>query len=186
MKLFEILADFPMIAAVRNEQDLQECFKTQCRIIFILYGSICNITEIVKQVKTHGKIPIVHMDFVSGMTIRDVSVEFILRNAGADGIVSTKPNLVKEAQKQGFIAIQRTFLVDSIALNSLEKQVELSMPSAIEIMPGIMPDIIRQVKHAVNIPVISGGLLSEKKHVITALSAGADAVSTTNHALWYA
>nr|WP_300849213.1 glycerol-3-phosphate responsive antiterminator [uncultured Schaedlerella sp.] len=116
----------------------------------------------------------------------DVSVEFILRNAGADGIVSTKPNLVKEAQKQGFIAIQRTFLVDSIALNSLEKQVELSMPSAIEIMPGIMPDIIRQVKHAVNIPVISGGLLSEKKHVITALSAGADAVSTTNHALWYA
>ncbi len=77
----------------------------------------------------------------------DVSVEFILRNAGADGIVSTKPNLVKEAQKQGFIAIQRTFLVDSIALNSLEKQVELSMPSAIEIMPGIMPDMIRQVTH---------------------------------------
>ena len=93
---------------------------------------------------------------------------------------------MKEAQKQGFIAIQRTFLVDSIALNSLEKQVELSMPSAIEIMPGIMPDIIRQVKSAVKIPVISGGLLSEKKHVITALSAGADAVSTTNHALWYA
>ena len=183
MKLSEILADFPMIAAVRNEEDLRECFKTQCRI---LYGSICNITEIVKQVKARGKIAIVHMDFVTGMAIRDVSVEFILRNAGADGIVSTKPNLVKEAQKQGFIAIQRTFLVDSIALNSLEKQVELSMPSAIEIMPGIMPDIIRQVKSAVKIPVISGGLLSEKKHVITALSAGADAVSTTNHALWYA
>lgn len=186
MKLSEILADFPMIAAVRNEEDLRECFKTQCRIIFILYGSICNITEIVRQVKACGKIAIVHMDFVTGMAIRDVSVEFILRNAGADGIVSTKPNLVKEAQKQGFIAIQRTFLVDSIALNSLKKQVELSMPSAIEIMPGIMPDIIRQVKSAVKIPVISGGLLSEKKHVITALSAGADAVSTTNHALWYA
>ena len=186
MKLSEILEDFPMIAAVRSDEDLQECFKTQCKIIFILYGSICNITEIVKQAKARGKIAIVHMDFVSGMTIKDISVEFILRNAAADGIESTKPTLVKEAHKQGFIAIQRTFLVDSIALNSLEKQVELSMPSAIEIMPGIMPDIIKQVKRAVKIPVISGGLLSEKKHVITALSAGADAVSTTNHALWYA
>ena len=96
MKLSEILADFPMIAAVRNEEDLRECFKTQCRIIFILYGSICNITEIVRQVKACGKIAIVHMDFVTGMAIRDVSVEFILRNAGADGIVSTKPNLVKD------------------------------------------------------------------------------------------
>ncbi len=36
MKLSEILADFPMIAAVRNEEDLRECFKTQCRIIFIV------------------------------------------------------------------------------------------------------------------------------------------------------
>ncbi len=36
MKLSEILADFPMIAAVRNEEDLRECFKTQCRIIFVI------------------------------------------------------------------------------------------------------------------------------------------------------
>lgn len=186
MNFAEILEDFPMIAAVRSEEDLRECFKTQCRVIFILYGSICNITEIVKKVKAHGKLAVVHMDFVSGMTIKDISVEFILGNAGADGIVSTKPNLVKEAQKQGAIAIQRTFLVDSIALNSLEKQIELSMPSAVEIMPGIMPDIIKRVKGRIDIPVISGGLLSEKKHVITALSAGADAVSTTNHTLWYA
>lgn len=174
------------IAAVRSDEDLRECFKTQCKVIFILYGSICNISEIVKKVKAHGKLAVVHMDFVSGMTIKDISVEFILENAAADGIVSTKPNLVKEAQKQGAIAIQRTFLVDSIALNSLEKQVELSAPSAVEIMPGIMPDIITRVKRLIDIPVISGGLLSEKKHVITALSAGADAVSTTNHALWYA
>ncbi len=186
MNLAEILEDFPMIAAVRSDEDLQECFKTHCKIIFILYGTICNISEIVKKVKAHGKIAIVHMDFVSGMTIKDISVEFILKNADADGIVSTKPNLVKEAHKQGFIAIQRTFLVDSIALSSLEKQIELSSPSAVEIMPGIMPDIIKKVKGLIDIPVISGGLLSEKKHVITALSAGADAVSTTNHALWYA
>ena len=90
MNLAEILEDFPMIAAVRSDEDLQECFKTHCKIIFILYGTICNITEIVKKVKAHGKIAIVHMDFVSGMTIKDISVEFILKNADEIGRASCR------------------------------------------------------------------------------------------------
>lgn len=184
MDFLEILENSPVIAAVRCDEDLEKCFKTSCRVIFILYGTICTIPGIIERVKAHGKIAIVHMDFITGLSIKDIAVEFLSQN-NTDGIISTKPNLVKEARNEGLIAIQRTFIVDSIAIDSLGKQISLSMPSAIEIMPGIMPDIIRKITSEINIPVIAGGLLSEKRHVISALSAGADAVSTTNHSLWY-
>lgn len=52
----------------------------------------------------------------------------------------------------------------------------------VEIMPGIMPEIIERLKIEIKIPIIAGGLISDKKDIIAALSAGADAVSTTKTA----
>lgn len=54
----------------------------------------------------------------------------------------------------------------------------------VEIMPGIMPEIIERLKIEIKIPIIAGGLISDKKDIIAALSAGADAVSTTKTGLW--
>ena len=51
-------------------------------------------------------------------------------------------------------------------------------------MPGIMPKILKDIRAFVNVPVIAGGLLTDKKDVMGALSAGADAISTTNENLW--
>jgi len=36
-----------------------------------------------------------------------------------------------------------------------------------------------------DIPRIAGGLLSDKKDVMAAFEAGADAISATNEAVWY-
>ena len=47
-----------------------------------------------------------------------------------------------------------------------------------------MPKILKDIRAYVNVPVIAGGLLTDKKDVMSALSAGADAISTTNRALW--
>ena len=54
----------------------------------------------------------------------------------------------------------------------------------IELMPGIIPDVIRRFTQAVDIPVIAGGLITERKQIIDALSAGAIGVSTGSAALW--
>ena len=54
----------------------------------------------------------------------------------------------------------------------------------IEVLPGLMPKIIRQVAQITGKPVIAGGLISDKKDVTRALSAGAVAVSSTNPAVW--
>lgn len=182
--LLEIIADSPVIAAVKDEEGLDKSLRTDCRIIFILYGNICSLTMIVEKIKSRDKLAIVHADLVQGLSAKTEAIDYIKNNTKADGILSTKGNLVKHAADIGLIGILRNFIIDSMAMENVKKQVELAHPDMIEIMPGIMPEIIEKLKNEIKLPLIAGGLISDKKDVIAALSAGADAVSTTKEKLW--
>lgn len=51
-KLFkEALEDSPIIAAVKDDKGLSRCLTSDSRIIFILYGDIVTISDIVETVK---------------------------------------------------------------------------------------------------------------------------------------
>ena len=76
----EILIDSPVIAAIKDEQGLIECLKTECQVIFILFGNVCNIGDIVKRVKDGGKTAIVHMDLITGLSSKEISVDFIKKD----------------------------------------------------------------------------------------------------------
>ncbi len=182
--LLEIIADSPVIAAVKDEEGLDKSLRTDCRIIFILYGNICSLTTIVEKIKKRDKLAIVHADLVQGLSAKTEAIDYIKNNTKADGILSTKGNLVKHAVDIGLIGILRNFIIDSMAMENVNKQVELAHPDMIEIMPGIMPEIIEKLKNEIKLPLIAGGLISDTKDVIAALSAGADAVSTTKEELW--
>ena len=182
--LLEIIADSPVIAAVKDEEGLDKSLRTDCRIIFILYGNICSLTTIVEKIKSRDKLAIVHVDLVQGLSAKTEAVDYIKNNTKADGILSTKGNLVKHATDIGLIGILRNFIIDSMAMENVKKQVELAHPDMIEIMPGIMPEIIEKLKNEIKLTLIAGGLISDKKDVIAALSAGAEAVSTTKEELW--
>ena len=114
-----------------------------------------------------------------------MAVDFIAHNTRADGIISTKNTLVERAKEMGLYAIQRTFVVDSIALDTLKKQIEMFRPDAVEIMPGVMPNILKIMREYTAMPLIAGGQLSDKKDVMAAFEAGTDAISATNEAVWY-
>ncbi len=183
--MIDLLETSPVIAAVKNESGLENCLKTDCRVVFLLFGTICDVAELVDRVKESGKIAIVHVDLIQGLSSKEVAVDFIRRNTRADGIISTKSPIVKHAKELGMICIQRTFVVDSMALSTLKKQIESFHPDAIEIMPGVMPRVIQKIRQETELPLIAGGLLSDKKDIMAAFEAGADAVSTTREELWY-
>lgn len=185
MKLIDLLEESPVIAAVKSREGLERCLQSDCKVIFVLFGTICDIAELVDRIKEKGKIAIVHVDLIAGLNTKEIAIEFIRHNTRADGIISTKSSLVKHAKEQGMFAIQRTFVVDSMALATLKKQVDSFEPDAIEIMPGVMPKILREMREYTKIPLIAGGLLSDKKDVMAAFDAGADAVSMTKEELWY-
>lgn len=183
-EMLEIIAEFPIIAAVKDEKELKESLMTDCKVIFILFGNICNISEIVEKIKNKDKLAIIHADLVQGLSAKIEAIDYLKLNTKADGIISTKGNLVKYAVEIGLIGILRNFIIDSMAMENVNKQVSMANPDMVEIMPGIMPEIIEKIKSELKLPLIAGGLISEKKDVIAALAAGADAVSTTKIGLW--
>lgn len=185
MNMMELLETSPVIAAVKSEEGIKEALESDCRVVFLLFGSICDVDQLVGRVKEKGKIAIVHVDFIAGLNTKEIAVEFIQKNTRADGIISTKAPLVKHAKELGLLSIQRTFVVDSIALSMLKKQIDTFRPDAVEIMPGVMPKILKEVREYTRMPLIAGGLLSDKKDVMAAFAAGVDAVSTTRRELWY-
>ena len=185
MKAIELLEASPVIAAVKDDNGLKRCFESECQVVFILYGNICNISSIVKQIKDHGKYAIVHADLAQGLSSREIAVDFIKQNTYADGIISTKPLLIKRAVELGLVGVQRTFIIDSLAMSTTKKQIDTYHPDLVEIMPGVMPKVLKEIRAYTDIPVIAGGLISDKKDIMAAFSAGADAISTTKEELWF-
>ncbi|MBP3728550.1 MAG: glycerol-3-phosphate responsive antiterminator, partial [Pseudobutyrivibrio sp.] len=162
--------------------------ETDCEIIFILYGDVCTIPGIVQQIKDSGKIAMVHLDLITGLNnTKEISVDFIKNNTKADGIITTKGSLISRAKELGLYTVLRYFVIDSMALVNIEKQDRhgVSQPDVIEILPGIvLPKIIKKVNAVSRVPVLAGGLISDRDDVMNALNNGVLAVSTTNEAVW--
>ena len=182
---YEAVADNPIIAAVKNMEDVMECCKKDdIKVMFILFGDVCSIGAIVKTIKDAGKIAMVHVDLVGGLSPKEIAVEFIKEQTKADGIISTKPALIKKARELSMYTVLRVFLLDSMAFENIKQQQYSAKADFIEVLPGVMPKVIARISHLVKTPIIAGGLISDKEDVMGALSAGAMAVSSTNHHVW--
>jgi glycerol uptake operon antiterminator len=182
-----IVEDNPIIAAVKDDEGLEECLRTEIGVVFILYGNIGSIIDIVKKIKRSGKLALVHMDLVSGMQAKDVSVDYIRNYTEADGIITTKVNLLPRAKELGLNTILRTFVLDSTAMETLDRnsRPESVQPDIMEVLPGtLLPDVIRQIVSSCRVPVMVSGLITRKSEVMNALKSGAVSISTTNRKLW--
>lgn len=181
----EAIEETPIIPAVKDEESLAECLKSDINVVFILFGDICNIADIVDRVKATNKIAMVHMDLIAGLGSKDVSVDFIKEHTKADGIITTKHSLAKHARDLGLYTVLRFFVIDSLALANLEKQTKEAKPDCIEVLPGVMPKVIKKICQNNRTSVIAGGLIADKEDVCSALDAGAIAVSSTNSKIWF-
>lgn len=184
-RLRGILEANPIIAAVKDMQALDKCCAlSDVKVVFVLFGDICSIPAIVERINASGKLSFVHVDLINGFSSKEVVVDYIAQNTKAVGIISTKPALIKRAVELDLFTVMRFFLLDSMAYLNIARQLDSVSPDCIEVLPGLMPKIIRRVCDAVRIPVIAGGLISEKEDVVQALDAGAISVSTTNPIVW--
>ena len=182
---YSIVEDNPIIAAVNNVNQVDEALKSPCKIVFLLTGDILNIEEIVKKLRENGKSVYVHIDLIGGFSKDTTALKYIAQNIKPDGIITTKSNLVKAAKELNIFTIQRLFILDSLALVSGINSIKSIRPNAVEILPGIMPKIIEEVRIETRIPVIAGGLIRDKSDVIGSLNAGAIGISTSNQEVWY-
>jgi glycerol-3-phosphate responsive antiterminator len=119
------------------------------------------------------------------LSSREISVDFIRYETRADGIISTKQPQIRRAKELELYTVHRFFVIDSAAYDNVEKHVKSVRPDCVELMPGVMPKVIRRMKEHLPVPIIAGGLLSDREDIVSALDAGAISVSTTREDLWF-
>lgn len=184
-QFFEMVEANPIIAAVKDSEGLERCCSLEdIKVVFILFGDICTISGIVKRIKEAGKTAVVHIDLIGGLNAKEIAVDFIRDHTQADGIISTKPTLIRRAKELSMYTVLRYFLIDSMALENIRQQQYGVRPDFLEVLPGVMPRIIGKICQSSKVPIIAGGLISDKESALAALSAGAVAVSTTNTDVW--
>jgi len=183
--LREALLDSPIIAAIKDDAGLEKCLECDSKIIFILYGDILTIPSIVEKIKAGGKYAFVHVDLIQGLYSSEVAVDYIKQETKADGVISTKSQVIVRARELNLATVMRFFLIDSMALSNIERQMKQARPDVIEIMPALMPKVIKNVAARAKCPVIGGGLVSDKEDVIMVLNAGATSISSTNQEVWF-
>lgn len=184
-EFLEALEDSPIIAAIKDDEGLKRCKQSDSSVVFILYGDICNISDIVDEVKSSGKVAMVHLDLINGLSSKEVAVDFIRKYTKADGIITTKPALIKRARELSLYTILRLFVIDSMAYENIERQLKTAHPDLIEILPALMPKVVSRICKLSSTPVIAGGLVSEKEDIMELLQAGVISVSSTNPNIWF-
>lgn len=152
--------------------------------IVLLETRLSQLKSLVTYARREGKKVIIHFDLIQGLKTDEYGMEYILREIKPDGIISTRGNVIGMAKKQHIMAIQRLFLLDSLALEHNNSLVERVKPDCIEVLPGVIPNYTKRLAQMTNVPIIAGGLITDKEEVDAALQAGAIAVSTSKTALW--
>ncbi len=180
----DALKEKPIIAGVKDISELDNAVNSDCKVIFLLCGNIFNLKESVRKAKEKNKIIFIHIDLIEGLSRDNVSLKYISEEIRPDGIISTKNNLLKAAKSLGMLTVQRVFLIDSLSIGTAIKASQMINPDAVEIMPGIMPRITKQISSSLEVPVIVGGLVSYEEEINLALENGALGVSTSSKLLW--
>ncbi len=176
---------YPVIPGVKNDEWLESAIKSDREIVYVLYGNICNIQDIVRKLKAAGKFVVVHIDLITGLSSKDICVDFIKKFTEADGIISTKAHLIKRANEVGLFTIQRFFMIDQLTYDNIKRNVRDTDPDVVEMMPAGLEKMIRYaIEEVEGKPLIASGLVLDKGDVTKALAAGAIAVSTTNRKVW--
>ena len=181
-QILQCLECNPVIAAIQDD-GWEKALRSPAQILFYLSANLLTIGDRIQQAHDAGKYIMVHMDLAEGIGRDKTGIRFIAQ-CGADGILSTKANLIRFAKDHGLVAVQRFFMLDSKGMDSVQEMLKSSNPHLMEVMPGVICKAITKFSGC-GIPVIAGGLIQTKAEVTDALGCGATAVSTGKEELWY-
>ncbi|MDQ0208355.1 glycerol-3-phosphate responsive antiterminator [Alkalicoccobacillus murimartini] len=173
-----------ILPAIKKMKDFEKVLESDYTYIVMLDLHISQLVGVAKYAKEHNKKLLLHADMIQGLKSDKYAAEFLCQNLRPAGLISTRAEVLKTAKKNGLIAVQRLFLLDTIALETSYKLAEKVEPDLIEVLPGVVPELISKVQKATGISVIAGGLIENEQDIKNALDAGAHAITTSRKPLW--
>jgi len=175
----------PIIPAIRKVELVDQATAAHGKIVYLLTGDPENCESMIQRILRADKLPIVNLDLLNGFSRDRYAVNY-LKRVGARGIISTHLDPLRHALSIGLYAVQRTFLLDSGAMDTITNQLTNSQVDALEVLPALVaPKIIGRVRSiSPNMPVVGGGLIQTLKEAEELLAQGLSAVSSSNPQMW--
>lgn len=178
------LATRPIIAVIRDDVSLELVLRSSARCVLLAYGDLVSVGPAVRRLKAAEKLVFLNFDMIDGLGSDQAAVRFVARSVRPAGIRSTRSQIIKAAHKEQLLTIQSLFLLDSLALKNGLNSVLSCSPAAVEVLPGIMPRVIRDISQRCLLPLIAGGLIRSREEAEEALAAGATSCATADRTLW--
>ncbi|MCR1897564.1 glycerol-3-phosphate responsive antiterminator [Irregularibacter muris] len=173
-----------VLPAITNMRDYEKFLQTSFPYCIIMDFHIAQLRPIASLAEKHNKNLIIHVDLIHGLNSDEYAAEYLCQELKLEGLISTRTSVIHIAKKKKKIAIQRIFLIDHQSLDKSYRLLEKSQPDYIEVLPGLIPRMITEVREKTNIPIITGGLITTPKDIDRALQAGAKGVTTSYRELW--
>lgn len=175
-----------ILPASSSMKEFEIFLKSSYEVGVFLDLHIAQLKNVHQMAKSANKKMIYHMDLINGIKGDDYATEFICQEFNPYGLISTKKSVILKAKQKGVLAIQRIFLIDSHALVNSYNLVKKTKPDFIEVLPGSMPWMIKEVKEELDTPIFAGGLIRTVEEAENALNAGATAITTSKTDIWKA
>jgi Glycerol-3-phosphate responsive antiterminator (mRNA-binding) len=179
-----LFANKSIVPAVNNMKDFEKSLEGPYDTIVILDSHIAHVGNMVRMAKSNQKHVFLHADLIHGLKNDLYAAEFICQNIRPDGLISTHSDMLNIAKKRGLATVLRFFLLDSRSIETSYHQLAQVKPDMVEVLPGLIDDMIREIGDRTGIPVVAGGLIRTEQEIRNAFAAGAVAVSTSDRKLW--
>ncbi|WP_102028651.1 glycerol-3-phosphate responsive antiterminator [Salirhabdus sp. Marseille-P4669] len=173
-----------VLPAIRSMRDFEKVLNSSHENIIFLETRLSQVKSLVKYTRQHNKKVFMHVDLIQGLKVDEYGLEYLINDIKVDGIISTRANVIATAKRHHITGIQRLFALDSHALDHNLKICKNVQPDYIEVLPGIIPEVMQEIHDETGIPVIAGGLIRTKQDVENALNGAATAVTTSRKELW--
>lgn len=180
----DTLFGHPIVAALQSGDLIDAVARSRVQSVFVRCGDIRSIRTIVRELLRAGKQVYVQIELVRGLSNDQEAVEYLAEEVRPHGIVTTKGFMIRAIRAAGLVAVHHVFLMDFHSLHQGIKNVKTTKPDAVEIMPGLMPRVVREFRAAVAVPLVVGGMIRYESEIRAILEAGADAAICGTPELW--
>lgn len=119
----EALERTPVIAAT-DSAGWQRALMSETEVLFHLNADIMTVAEDKKRAKAKNKYIFVHIDLAEGIGKDRAGIKW-LSALGADGIISTRAQLIRSVKEFGLTAVQRFFVLDTKGMKSISEMIEI-------------------------------------------------------------
>ncbi|MCA1062698.1 glycerol-3-phosphate responsive antiterminator (plasmid) [Cytobacillus spongiae] len=173
-----------ILPAIRSMKDFDKMLETSFEYGVFLDLHVGMLKSVFEYAKKQNRKMFLHLDLIHGLSSDEYATEYICQEIKPYGIISTKGNVIKKARQKGVYATQRMFVIDSSAMKRSIELIHKTEPDFIEVLPGVVPKIIKEIREKTGKPIFAGGLIDTVEEVDAALQAGATAITTSDRALW--